>query len=96
MAPTSKATQKACEALLNTMRELEAVEDHPDLASQHTQDMFKEYHDRFIDIAVVKGFLHARSRHSILLTPTDGDESQGDDGKFPEGQDKQQEGRVRL
>jgi hypothetical protein len=95
MAPTSEATQKACDALLTAMRELEALENHPDLASQRTQDIFEEYHERFVDIAVAKGFLRARSRRSGSLTPTDGNESQGNEGELPEERDEQQESEVR-
>lgn len=95
MTPTSEATQKACDALLAAMRELEALEDHPDLASQRTQDIFEEYHERFVDVAVAKGFLRARSKRFGSLTPTDENESQGNEGNLPEERDEQPEDEVR-
>jgi hypothetical protein len=87
MAPTSEATRKACDALLTAMRELEALEDHPDLASQRTQDIFEEYHKRFVTVAVAKGLLRAHSTRSGTSTPTDGGESQGDNGELTQEQE---------
>jgi hypothetical protein len=71
MPRTPEAMKKACDALLHAMEELDSFEDRADLASQGTRGTFEETYERFVELAVAKGFLRNPTvSQSPSSTPT--------------------------